>query len=545
MRQPSRLLLVLHGHIPDVMGHGTWPHGANWIYEAAAETYLPFLRMAGRLVAEGVPIKATLGMTPVLSEQLEDRRFITGFDEYLTQRAKAAGEDREEFSRLGDGATATLAEWWRGFYEDLRTDFEALPGQDILTALRGLVDLGVLEPIASAATHGFLPLLPTDRAIERQLDVGLAAHERHFGRPAKGIWLPECAYRPAGPWISPADGHPEIRCGLEEFLAERGVEFFFVETHLVRGGVTHPAYGGEVVREDQGHSPYRIHSMPTQSGAQVSVLARDPLSSQQVWSGKVGYPGDGRYLEFHKKRAPSGHRYWRVTDPRVELGDKLPYGPSAIAEALEVHAAHFVSLLEEVPDLPDGSAPVIVAMFDFELFGHWWFEGVEFIAQVFRGLAGNARVVPSTTSEALAANPPLDAISMPAGTWGRDGDFQVWWNSQTVPYWKLVDAMERRLEELEERAGRGEIPAGLYAALVRQSLLLQSSDWPFLIDNEVSRDYAEARIKVHAANFESLVRLAETGEDASGTLIQELDDRDRLFGPELGAMAAALSPARA
>ena len=179
--------------------------------------------------------------------------------------------------------------------------------------------------IASAATHGSLPLLPNDRAIERQLDVGLAAHERHFGRAARGIWLPECAYRPAGAWVSPADGHVEERRGLEDFLAPRlrRVSSSSRPTSSAVGR-TSPAYGGVVETPEGGSTPYRLHAVRVEGGARVGVLARDPLSSQQVWSGKVGYPGDGRYLEFHKKRAPSGHRYWWVTDSRLDLGDKLP-----------------------------------------------------------------------------------------------------------------------------------------------------------------------------------------------------------------------------
>ena len=317
----TRLLFVLHGHIPDVVGHGTWPHGENWLYEAAAESYLPFLARARALAADGVRVRFTVGLTPVLAEQLQDPRFKEGFPRYLAQRARAAALDREALGTIGDEG-AFLGEGWRRFYTDLRETFLALPGHDVVAAFRELADEGLIEPIASAATHGFLPLLPNDRAIARQLDVGLAAHERHFGRPARGIWLPECAYRPAGTWISPADGHAEERPGIEDFLAERGIDYFFVETHLVQGGVLRPAYGGRVASGARG-TPYRINAVVSSAGIPVAVFARDPLSSQQVWSGKVGYPGDGRYLEFHKKRAPSGHRYWRVTDSSLDLHEKL------------------------------------------------------------------------------------------------------------------------------------------------------------------------------------------------------------------------------
>jgi 1,4-alpha-glucan branching enzyme len=532
MRPPATLVLVLHGHIPDVLGHGTWPHGANWLYEAAAETYVPFLRAVERLLDDGVPVKATVGMTPVLCEQLGDARFKTGFDAYLVQRAAAARKDRDHLASLGDPGAAALAEFWTTFYDETRAYVASREG-GLLASFRRLAERGALEMIASTATHGFLPLLPNDRAIDRQLDVGLAAHERHFGRPARGIWLPECAYRPAGSWTSPADGHVEERRGLEDFLSAHDVGFFFVETHLVKGGRHEPAYGGVVERPEGGSTPYRLHVVRASDGGRVGVLARDPLSSQQVWSGKVGYPGDGRYLEFHKKRAPSGHRYWRVTDSRLDLGDKLPYEPAAIAGALDSHATHFVHLLESAPTLPDGTGATVVAMFDFELFGHWWFEGIEFLATVFRKLAGRAGIVPRTASEALAATQP-EGIRMPAGTWGRGGDFQVWWNEHTVPYWREVNATELAIEKFEER--RDAIPPRLFAALERQALLLQSSDWPFLIDNEVSRDYADARIAGHVRDFWRLARMADDGT-ADDAFLDELDDRDRVFAPELEGSA--------
>ena len=531
MTAPVRLVLVLHGHIPDVLGHGVWPHGANWLYEAAAETYLPFLRAAETLVAEGAPLKATVGLTPVLCEQLEDPRFAEGFVMYLAQRSDAADKDHAWLREQGDVPAASLAAVWRDAYDGLLGDFTARGGR-LVPSFRALAEGGALEPVASAATHGLLPLLPNDRAIERQLDVGLRAHERHFGRKAGGFWLPECAYRPGGPWTSPADGHVEERAGLEEFLAANGVRFFFVDTHLVRGGAHVPAYGGGIVQPSEGSTPWRPYALRTADGREVAVLARDPRSSLQVWSGRVGYPGDGRYLEFHKRRAPSGHRYWRVTDPRLDLGLKQPYERGRAAEAVASHAGHFVELLADLPPLAGGESPTAVAMFDMELFGHWWFEGIDFLSAVFSKLRGDPRIVPMTASEAVEASGPLPVIRMPAGTWGRGGDYQVWWNGETARYWREVDDIEKQMERFEAR--KDEIDRGLFAGLERQTLLVHSSDWPFLIDNEVSKDYAVRRIDRHVADFWTLAQLADEGSagDPAETAIA---DRDRLFEPELGS----------
>ncbi|HEX5854309.1 MAG TPA: 1,4-alpha-glucan branching protein domain-containing protein, partial [Thermoanaerobaculia bacterium] len=160
------------------------------------------------------------------------------------------------------------------------------------------------------------------------------------------------------------------------------------------------------------------------------------------------------------------------------------------------------------------------------------FEGVDFLEAVFARLAESERVVPRTASEALAAAPAPELLALSPGTWGRGGDFQVWWNERTVPYWREVEAVERALERFEER--RNAIPLPLFASLERQALLLQSSDWPFLIDNEVSKDYAEGRIREHVDDFWRLARMADSGfVDAAA--FAAIAERDRIFEPELAS----------
>ena len=177
MRPPVTLVLVLHGHIPDVLGHGTWPHGANWLYEAAAETYQPFLIAVERLLAAGIPFKATVGMTPVLSEQLADERFTRGFEDYLAQRTRAAREDEARLSASGDAQATSVAGFWSAFYEGLRSDFAGREG-GLTPSFHALAERGALEMIASAATHGFLPS-PPERPRDRP-----PARRRPRGAPA-------------------------------------------------------------------------------------------------------------------------------------------------------------------------------------------------------------------------------------------------------------------------------------------------------------------------------------------------------------------------
>jgi 1,4-alpha-glucan branching enzyme len=488
------------------------------------------------LDADGVPWKATVGLTPVLCEQLRDPRFPRGFRRYVRHRLAAAGRDAREFARNGHEAEP-LARAWRAHYEEALALFDALGG-DLVAPFARMAEEGRIEPIACAATHGFLPLLPSDAAAQRQLDVGLAAHRRHFGRAARGLWLPECATRPAGTLVTPGMGRRVARRQVPALLSARGVRFTFVETHLVSGRAGKPAYGGSGgvpwkagEATPTGRSPYRVHRVETEAG-DLAVLARDPRSSEQVWSGEVGYPGDPSYLEFHRKAARGGLRYWSVTDAKGPLDGKDLYDPAATAERVAAHAAHFCDLLEETA-ASEPSARVVVAMFDFELFGHWWFEGVDFLAAVFRELARRGGPVrPATAWEvAKEAGDDAPAIALPAGSWGRDGDFSVWDNPETKDYWREVERAEELL---------GEIAAGdprLLPAALRQALLLQASDWPFLVENGSARDYAERRIDEHAGALEALAALAARAgprSRADALLLARLARRDRAFAPELG-----------
>ncbi len=234
---PGKLVLVLHSHLPYVLSHGRWPHGMDWIHEAAAETYMPVLQIMDRLIAEGISPKLTIGLTPVLSEMLADEVFKDDFESYLDQKITAAALDAEEFYRTEDGRH-DLARMWEDFYGGMKEYFLVTLKRDIPGAFKRLQDEGHIEIITCAATHGYLPLLAEDTSVQAQVRLGVETYRKHYGRDPKGIWLPECAYRPAYEWTPPVEGAggPRPRKGVEEFLAENGIKYFIVDTHLLRGG---------------------------------------------------------------------------------------------------------------------------------------------------------------------------------------------------------------------------------------------------------------------------------------------------------------------
>ena len=517
---------VLHSHLPWVLHHGRWPHGVDWLNEAAAETYLPLWRVFHARAGAGRPLGITLGMSPVLCEQLAHPDFHREFVAYLEQKIAAATQDRAELEKEGDAHLASVASRWEAFYRATLEDFLGPHGPNLVKRFRRLEESGAIEIITCGATHGYFPLLASDAAVDRQIRVAVATHRRHFGRAPRGIWLPECAYRPAGAWHSPVDpaAPPVPRCGVEELLAAHGLEYFFVDRHLLAGGQPLGVYADRfepvrhLVRDAGGTAPHSEHLpyRPYRVGPRgtVSCFGRDPSTALQVWSGETGYPGDGAYLDFHKKRFPGGHRYWSVTHPKADLGDKGPYVPEAAARRVPEHAGHFAAtvagVLQEAAKR-QSAPPVLCAMFDTELFGHWWFEGPEFVAEVI-DRAPEAGIELASAGAHLERHPAREKVDLPEGSWGDGGHHAVWLNENTRWTWSIIHAAEARWERLvraaQSRAGEPLLDR-LLAQTGRSLLLLEASDWQFLITTVAARDYAERRLSEHGADFDRLADLAE------------------------------------
>ncbi|HEY6250289.1 MAG TPA: 1,4-alpha-glucan branching protein domain-containing protein [Candidatus Angelobacter sp.] len=521
--QLGYVTFTLHSHLPYVINHGTWPHGTEWLYEAAAETYLPLLRIFGELEQQKLALKANVNLSPILLEQLAHPVFKTEFPKYVARKIEAAQNDVQEFGKKGDAHLVRVAKFWERFYDQCQRQFDALGG-DIIKGFRYFYESGAIEIITCGATHGYFPLLGTDESIRAQVKTGVETHRRFFGRKPRGIWLPECGYRPAGCWQFPeaCGSKPFMREGVEQILAENGIEFFFVDTHLVDSSTKFTPYellaGGVPVAvetppehaERNFYRPYYADS-PDPRSAHVAFFTRDPRTGIQVWSGEHGYPGDADYLEFHKKRWPGGHRYWRITGPKVDLGEKQPYFYDVALGRTRDHAAHFARITAEAlktygNNLP--GTPILTAPFDAELFGHWWFEGPEWLKNVVLEYArpeSQVRVI--SCSEYLDRYTPAGSIALPEGSWGANSDNSVWLNEDTKWTWEHIYPAEKAVHQMAASGlWRDHHDATRLARQIcRELLLLESSDWQFLITTKHARDYAEKRFNTHLTQLRTLL----------------------------------------
>jgi 1,4-alpha-glucan branching enzyme len=543
---------VLHSHLPYCRRAGRWPHGEEWLHEAAAETYIPLLDALSDLHETGVPIKLTLGLTPILCEQLADPLVQRHFEQYVEEKIEAAKGDISRFQDEGNAHAEHLAVFYQDWYDGILRSFRERYDHDLAGAFRRLQDAGVVEIITSAATHGYLPLLSTDRAIRGQLKAGIASYRRLFGRAPRAIWLPECAYRPA---YTASD--ESVRPGIESFLAAENLGCFFSETHTIEGGrpvgkAAGDAVGpyGAIVRNyvlpleqfelpeqprTTYHPYYVVNTSPGVTGEHsgVAVIGRNNRTGMQVWSADWGYPGDYDYREFHKKDHVSGLQYWRVTGAQVGLGHKDWYHPDWARHKVGEHSRHFAWLVSDLLTqyhAETGQFGLIASNYDTELFGHWWFEGVAWIREVLRLLAESDAVQLMTASEYLEAHPPEEVLALPEGSWGMGGSHWTWDNPETRWMWKPIREAEARMGQVasEKRQAASADEEAVLNQAARELLLLESSDWPFLVTTGQAREYAIQRFTSHVERFEKLVGSVEAGEPDLA-LAGELWELDKVF----------------
>ncbi|HZT08494.1 MAG TPA: 1,4-alpha-glucan branching protein domain-containing protein [Chloroflexota bacterium] len=538
---------VLHSHLPYCRQAGRWPHGEEWIHEAATECYVPLLRGLWDLRDEGVAFKSTIGLTPILVEQLRDPLVNEHLEQYIRGLIDAASSDVARHQRAGSERLAALASRYRSLYaETLQTYLDRLGG-DVVGAFKSLQDSGHIEIATSAATHGYLPLFERESSVAAQVAVGLDAYRRIFGRRPTAIWLPECAYRPAR--TVTIDGVPIRQAGLEEVLADYDLQVFFSETHTVEGGTPVGKAAGDTIGP-YGDVPRR-YSVPLSSPAtphhgttfepyyvgstHVAVIARNNRTGMQVWSAEHGYPGDYAYREFHKRDGVSGMRYWRITGRRVDLADKAEYDFDRARDAMNSHARHFAQLVEDLVagyHAQTGRYGIVSCAYDTELFGHWWFEGTDWLREVLRLLAASDVVDLTTASEFVQLHPPEHHITLPESSWGQGGGDFTWKNVDTEWMWPVIHERERRIECIADRhTHANDLEAAVLKQAAREALLLQSSDWPFLVTTGQAREYAIERFEGHVERFDRLASALESGtvDARARALADELYDRDNPF----------------
>jgi 1,4-alpha-glucan branching enzyme len=491
---------------------GTWPAGEEWLFEVMNETYIPLLSTLRNLHKDNIRPRFTIGITPILAEQLADKYMKERFEDYMEDKIRRSEKDIARF--LNNPKKHKLAKTWRENYTKILQTYKQDLYADILGTFKWLQEEKSIELVTSAATHGFLPLLEHDSAVYSQIHLGVTTYEKHFGVKPKGIWLPECAYRHKE-WSSRKNME---RRSLDEWLADEGLQYFFVENIAL----TQAEF---IENKHKELHPSTFRGYQLESG--VTVFGRNAATGRQVWDPDVGYPGIPAYQDFHSKDPESGLHYWKITGK----AEKELYDPQSASLHIKEQAADFVEIsnallvdsAEHILDCP----PIVMAPYDCELFGHWWHEGVSWLEQVYRNLAENSHIKPQTLSEYITENKDgFSVIRMKPSSWGENGDFSVWTNPEHSWLWPYINASVNDFELVLQNVSTSsrtltQRDTRILRQTGRELLLMEGSDWPFLLHTQQAKDYANQRFHHHHQRFNKLLWAAKNLEE-----IQRISDHD-------------------
>ncbi|UCH81038.1 MAG: DUF1957 domain-containing protein [Nitrospiraceae bacterium] len=494
------LAFVLHAHLPYVRHpeYDTFLE-ERWFFEAMTETYIPLIQFFDRLISDGVGFRITVSLSPSLLSMMEDSLLQERYEAHLTGLMELSKKEMDRTS--SDPHLNYLAGMYHRLFKEARDVYVKKYRRSISSAFLNFHKKGVVELITSSSTHAILPLISSQpKAVVAQIRNGLDYFEHVFGFRPGGMWLPECAYSR----------------DLDDILGNEGIGFFFMEAHGIENASTSPFYG--------------VHA-PVFTPSGIAAFGRDRASTKQVWSAREGYPGDPDYREFYRDigydldhdyilpymagdvRVDTGIKYHRITG---RSGWKEFYHPEIAKERAAQHAGDFIykriSHIEYLESAME-TKPVVVAPFDAELFGHWWFEGPQWLDYVIRKTAYDQDVLELTTPSEYLKRHPVHQTGIPASsTWGHKGYFETWINNKTEWMYPQLRECAHRMERLAKKYEKGRVGVLTKRALnqcLRELFLAQSSDWTFIINSGTSAEYAERRVKDHVARFHFLANSIE------------------------------------
>ncbi|MCL4497864.1 MAG: DUF1957 domain-containing protein [Deltaproteobacteria bacterium] len=548
---------VLHFHLPFVR-HPESPKylEEEWYFEAVTETYLPLLEVFENLERDNVDYCLTMSLTPTLLSMMNDDLLSERLGEYVRLRLKVL--DEEAFRTEGDPDFHPVTLFYRQRYKNWYERIKNGGGKYLINGFLSHYAKGHLDIITSAATHGFLmSMVGEPEAITAQIEVGIETHKNILGVTPTGIWLPECGYTG----------------GFDAILERHGLKYTFLDQHGIELAEPEPPNGC---------------FSPIISPFNVVMFGRDPESSRQVWSSKEGYPGTPVYREFYRDvgfdldlphltplrhggiKTFTGLKYYAITGSGTY---KEAYRPSAAKRKAYEHGAQFVyhrelqsNYLKEFID-----EPLIISMYDAELFGHWWFEGPWWFESVFRRMHEN-NFIKGVTAKEVAETSLLRYdeavkyirksekdgnnengsfsefavnvydrnniwVAQPAtSSWGGGGYAEVWLNEKNdiiQPFltdlaMELIDICANRYDDVKYQE--------VINQAARELLLAQSSDWPFLLTTGQAVSYAERRVKAHLARAKRCILMSVGKEPYDEKWFKDIAGKDNIF-PWINAKA--------
>ncbi len=506
----GKLALVLHAHLPYVRSASAGSLEEDWFFQALTECYLPLVKtISNSLKDKNQNPKITISLSPTLLSLLEDDDLKERFPIWLNSRIEILKDIPKSYEK----ASFYLSEF---FAEQLETWSKI--DYDLINKFAELQSTGAVDLLTCAATHGYLPLLRENiEAIRGQIKTAIREHQRLIGERPLGIWLPECAYFE----------------NLDKILINSGIRYTILDGHGILNASPRPRYG--------------LYS-PICSRNGVAFFGRDSNSTLPVWSSTDGYPGNPKYREFHndvgwelskeklnnlgyEEPRPIGIKLHKITNKKIDLNKKSIYEPNEIKSQVRKHAnSYMIDRKKQLEYLNRNMTvePILVAPFDAELFGHWWFEGPLFLEEIFVQ-AKKFDIKFTNLRDYLKESQTLQLCNPSPSSWGQGG-FHTYWinekNSWIIPEWNK--ASKAMINICSSGVSKTSDIRYLRQA-ARELLLSQSSDWSFILRAGTTTELAKNRIDRHLKRFWDLIGVIRGDSSMTNRQLIDIEEEDSIF----------------
>ena len=506
----GKLAFVLHAHLPYVRKNEKNSLEEDWFFQAILECYLPLIKvLEDSLKTEPKNTKLTISLSPTLLSLLDSSELQNKFPEWINTRISFLNELSDKYKNaskfLFKNLKIQLQEW------------DKCSG-NLIQRFKNLSNQGCLDILTCAATHGYLPILRENtETVFAQIKTAIDYHQNIFEKKPLGIWLPECAYYE----------------NLDNLLAESGIRYAVLDGHGILNSKPRPRYG--------------VYA-PICSRKGIAFFGRDSQSTLPVWSARDGYPGDSVYREFHKDlgwdlplsqlekkgiptNRPLGLKFHRITDNSKPLNEKDFYREDLANEKAKEHAEKYLTQRsEQLKKLITSYSfkPILIAPFDAELFGHWWYEGPLFIKNIFNESA-KYKIKLTHLKEILSKQPIVQRCEPSPSSWGQGGYHNYWLNDKNAWIVPEITKAGATFIEINSRKFNDELTIRILKQAARELLLSQSSDWSFILRADTTTELARERVERHLSRFWKLIKSIYKQESLNLSVLENIEEEDKIF----------------
>ena len=519
----ASLIYVFNAHLPFVKRHqdGFGFLEERWLFDALAWSYIPFITMMNRLSSRQFEGTIVLSLSPTLLTMLEDDSLIQDFIDYL-DASILLGEHENERLAKHSGASSegcrTLAEHYRNHYVHVKELFVNIYQCSIIEQLRILEKKDMVECITTAATYAFLPNIRSSvAAVRAQIKNSVVQFQRIFNKIPLGFFLPECGYYE----------------GVEEELEKYGISYSFCDA--------------QALLYADNSSPNSIFS-PLFNANSVVFFPRDRVASDLICSPK-GYIENLYYRDFRKDigsevelsylnenthinniRVMTGYKYYTLSENREQ---DILYDIQLAKKQLEVDQNDYVKKITQRIDVireKSGIDPVITQVFDLDLFGHRWYEGMDFLENIMDTLSHMDDIKLESSKQYLQRNNSADFshVSLSFSSWSQQGYAQVWIDSSNKHLNRDIHSYIARYKKLVSLDAKSELHHRLLKQAGRELLLAMSSDWAFIMHANKFVDFAKKEIRTHLNNFDEIYNMLYS-QKINFAFIHKLEKQNNIF----------------